>query len=280
MRILFIFFIVVVALSMGSCSKTNNEERIIRKTTSSLQYKSYYTLTKSALPILHSQMKHDKSFDTITVNDLRIYLAYSWATSQKNTFGYAETSLILEDSGSTETQKQMAHLINSMLLINLNCITMSEKEFALSNPILSTSTESTKDNRILLHLIIGIACVYNEQYEHARYHFSILSKISPYSWPYKLTDAILLIKQGKIQRGLIELKRLQDDLSVPKDMRDIIHTQITSLEKNTGPVESDFFWLRAMGYIVFDELKRTASPSIVSIINTIEKFKKSLPFSL
>lgn len=283
MRKFFIYFsFLYIALSMVSCAKTKNEEHILHKTKSSIQYKSYYTLSKSTLPLLHKQMKNEKELDSVNITDLRIYLAYSWAASQKNALGLAETTLILEASEATETQQQIAHLINSMLLINLDCMLLSEKEFELSNPVLSPTSpvQSIKNHRLLMHLIIGIACVYNEEYEHAHYHFSILSKISPYTWPYKLTNAIILIKQGKLQQGLIELKDLKNDPTVPKDMLDIIQTQILTIEKRTGPVESKFFLLRAMGYIIHEELKNNAPPSIATIINTVEKFKKNLPFSL
>ncbi len=270
-----IFFSFILLLS---CSKPSTEHDRLHKITSSITYKSYYTLSKGLVPLIHSQASNVADISRVKKDDLRLLLAYSWATSQKNIPALAETALILDSTESSVSHKSLAHLVRSMVCINLNLMETSNHEFSLSNITINNDSPeySQKYEQIMFHMIISIACIYNEKYDIAQYHLFLLSKITDINWPYLLMDGIIDIKKGNVQDGLVKLKKLQDDPKLPPEIRDLLAENIAKIEKKTGPVESNLFWLRAIGSVLYTELKNTGSSGLKDIGNHVEMLKEKL----
>lgn len=274
-----LLFIFVITFFFTSCDKQNAEKKQLHKLEKSFTYKSYYKLSKTSLPVLIKSYNISQSGDSsdIAVEDARLLMGYLWAISGKHTFSIAEANLIKDKSKDNTTLM----LASSLLAINFfekdwKMLAKAESEFA--NSLINKEPDNKLQIKILVyHLLLGSYCMYQKDYSAAKFHFAGLALLTGIKWPYSLVEAIDDIEKGNVQQGLIKIKNLSKDETVPQEVRIALAEGIAIVEKNTGDVTSKLFWTKVISKTIFTEMKKALQNTYQKGFDKIDKFTSQIP---
>ncbi len=270
--------IIICTVFFSSCAKKKTEEELYKDLTSSFPYKTYKTVSSTLLPVLAKQYNDNAGAAKVTTEEARVFLAYFWASSNKSIPAFAESNMIIDNEGSSQILKYLAHMVRAMACVNMKMPVMAKKELETAKALFDDPEGgySEPHKQALFHLIIAIACVYNDEYEVARFHMLFVSQLTGILWPYQLIDGAFDVKEGRVQEGLIKIKELSENPEVPEEARALIKEHIAEIEKTSGPVESRLFWVRAIGSVVFKDLKNATSEEVKKLHAFVDDLTRRL----
>ncbi len=275
----YVKFVIVNAILIFiiSCSKPKTEEQLFEEMKSGFQFKTYTMLSKTTVPPIVSlyNSQRDKDMPEIKEEVVRILLAYSLAVSQSATCAIAEASLIKDPED--EKMKFLAQSVIAIALYEKGWRKIAFQQSEKANSYLKKNPgKSALEEVITFHLVMGSMCIYTNNLRAARFHFAGFSNATQIHWPYQIFDALVDITENEFQKGLIKLKKISEDETVPEEVREIVASGIKEIEKDTGPVDSKLFWPRAVSKILFKELKKIGNASFSKVSEIVEEISSKL----
>lgn len=279
MKIKILFLSLLVLGFMQSCNKSNTEQKQLQKLKKSFTYKSYSKLSKTSLPVLIKSYNISQSGDSadIAVEDARLLIGYSWAISGKPAFAIAEADII-KDKCKDNTTLMLASSLLAIAYYEKEWTKLAHAESEYANTLINKNPESKLQIKMLLyHLLLGSYCMYEKDYSAAKFHFAGLALLTGIKWPYSIVEAIDDIEKGNVQQGLIKIKKLSKDESVPPEVRIALSKSIAIVEKNTGDVNSKLFWTKIISKTIFSEMKKALQSTYQKGFDRIDKFTSQIP---
>jgi hypothetical protein len=278
-KILLVLLAALLIPTFYSCKK-KSELRQYKRVLSSFKYKAYKGVSETVIPplLLASNLDNiNNKRQVVSEEIVRLLLGYYWAVSGNATFAFAEGNITIDKS------KDVNYIALSHMLIAVGMYERGWKNLAKGESEkgieLLNKTPNEKYSNIELtgfHFIIGSLCIYEKNYEAAKFHFAGFAALTGMDWTYTLVDGMTDINNGKLQSGLQKIKKLSEDPSVPEEIRISLKKSIEEVEKTTGKVDSALFWPRVFYSVIYDKLKDVTKNGIGLYFDLIESAKKKI----
>ena len=269
----------VLLIILNSC-KHKSEQKQYESVLSSFKYKTYKGISKTVVPpLLLTYNLEGINKDSVAFSEeiVRLLLGYYWAISGNTTFAFAEGNITKEFSKDANFVA-LSHMLIAVAMYEKGWKNIAKEESNKGVSILNKTPngEYTKIEITGFHFIIGSLCIYEKNYEAAKFHFAGFAALTGFDWTYTLVDAMGDLNQGNIKTGLQKIKRLSDDPSVPQEIRTTLKTTIAEVEKTTGNVDSALFWPKVVSEVVYKQLKNVSKNGIGHFFNLIDKVKSKI----
>jgi hypothetical protein len=269
-----IIFCLLFIMSFMACS-TPTERELYEDELDKTSYKSYKSL--SSIGVSAAVTGFNTSVDDssqINIDYSRLLLSYAWCVGQKPVFSFAESNQVLENSKDSVT-KGLAHMMLSIGMFEKGWKQIAKEESDLGIAAMAKQEDQTqvRNEILIMHLLAGTLAIYERNFDMARVHFAGISQLTGIEWPYMLVDAMGDIDAGKIQQGLVKLKKASKDEKVPPEIRTALTDLIAQVEKKAGNVESSAFMPRLIGSMLLDELKNSGPEETKSLFSLPDKMK-------
>jgi len=280
-------FLLIVAISIlfssCGCGKKKTEREKFESLKSGTKYSIYKTLSKNTVGPAFSVYDLARPKDSVRTTEpiLRLILGYSWAVTQKSAFAVAESEIIQQSDAGTE-MKFLAHILSSLVMYEegWKVIAKEESDKGLSLIKKNPDMKYSKEHIMAYHLLIGTVMIYEKQFDAAKFHFKGFGTVTGINWPYLLVDAMADINDKKIQQGLIKIKAISKDPSIPKELREHLAKTIADIEKKTGDVDALLFWPRLVSSILFDNIKNATNSGFQELMKVIGDLRTKLDSAL
>ena len=275
------YYFIALLMVFFSCKNSSNpEQKEYDSLKSSLKYKSYKTLSENTIPplvLLYNTTSHENDPE-ISEGVLRLLLGYSWAVSDKQNFAIAESNIIQDLSTDDKDLKFLAHSLAAISMYEKGWKTLAAEESKKGGSLLNKEPKTTESKLKIMafHIVLGTVCIYDDNYQGARFHFAGLSIATGISWPFQTVDAMADIKEGKLQQGLKKIKVLISDKNIPESVRKSLAETLAAVEKTTGPVDSRLFWPRIISLALYEEIKNSSITGIEKVTELLDNLSKKL----
>ncbi len=261
-----------------ACKKKTEREQY-EELKGSFKYRTYRALSEKMIPRAVKTYNDQRLKDQQPLDEdvVRLLLAYGWAVTQRSAFAVAEGSLVMEKSRTPE-MRFLGQAVLAVALYENGWKDLGYEEAQKSHALLNQSP-SLKDTEMMVmtfHLLMASLSVYQDNPRAARFHFAGFSNITRIHWPYQVFDALVDIKQKDIRGGLVKLKKMTEDPTVPPEVQTVIREGIVKVEKDFGPVDSRLFWPRAVSAILFRQLKDAGSASVQKLGGLISELTEKM----
>ena len=256
-----------------SCNNNNPEQKQYDLLKSNLKYKSYKTLSENTIPplvLLYNSTNHSCEKE-VSEDVLRLLLGYLWIAEGKHDFAIAEGNNIIDFCNDNNETKLLAHSIIAIGLYEKGLKALAYDESKKCSKIIQKMPESGfSDLKIVTyHIIIGTLCIYNENYQGARFHFAGFNIFSRIGWPYMLVDAMADIKEGNTPSGVNKIKKIAENKTSPETVTKHIIQVITNMEKSTDIRDAKFLWTKNISFALYSEIKNSPVKGIEKITELI-----------
>lgn len=277
----------LVSLVLGflffGCGEKLSEKEQYEELKSSMKYELYTKASKSAMPLIHSQLKKEMNENfpkDLTIDDAHIILSLLFVTSMKADFAIAESNILLNKKLNQEKQ----YISNSILALG-----MYEKGWQKLANEHSKYTQSLIENpniqdlyyekQVIAYLAIGLLSINNKDYETAQVSFAALGTLTNFTLLSDILNPLLQIRDGHYQEGMINLKALQNHPQLPEEEKKIVKKLIISIEARYGKVESTTFIFNILADLIITKmLKDNPDTAMSKLIIKITEYKDSLSF--
>jgi len=271
--------ILTLILFLISCSH-RSELKQYEAVKKSIKYKTYKALSEKVIPPLMLSYNFENLINKqkiISEEIVRLLLGYYWAVSGNTTFAFAEANITKEISDDFNFIS-LAHMLTAICMYEKGWKHIAKGESEKGIDILNKNPDSKYAEIELtgFHFIIGTLCIYENNFEAARFHFAGFAAMTGFYWTYKLVDGMGEIKQGNIKTGLLKIKELSEDNSVPDEIRKFLFDTIAEAEKSTGKIDSASFWPHLVSQVIFEQLKSVKKNSLDTYFQIIEKVKNKV----
>lgn len=274
------FGILALLIFIFACNNNNPEQKEYDTLKASLKYKSYKTLSENTIPpliLLYNSTRHQED-PKIDEGVLRLLLGFSWTISGNPAFGIAESNIILELSEADKDVKFLAHELAAISLYEFSWKTLAADEAEKGESLVNKEPKSTEGNLKIMtyHLVTGTLCIYDKNYQGARFHFAGLSIATGISWPYELADAMADLKEGKRKQGLMKIKVLASNKDIPEAVRKSLTDTLEKVEKTTGAVDPKLFWTPSISQALYADIKNATIPGIDKVTELLGNLSEKL----
>jgi len=271
---------IVLLIFLFSCKNKNPEQKEYDSMLSSLKYKSYKTLSENTIPpliLLYNTTGHADE-PKISEDVLRLLLGYSWAVGGRPDYAIAESNIIMDISASNKDVKFLTHSLAAIALYEKGWKSLAIDESRKGKALLNKMPKSNELqlNAMAFHIITGTLCLYEENYQGARFHFAGFNITSKIEWPYLIVDAMADIKEGKVKQGLRKIKKISKSKSTPETIKKSLTETLIKTEKKSETVDAKLFWTKQTSLALYDEIKNSAVPGIVRVANLLENLSEKL----
>jgi hypothetical protein len=269
--------IIAAVILISSCGEPN-ERQLYEKELKGISYKTYKNISRlTVTPAIVAYNMTSKDSCQVDPDYARLLLGYALAVTQKTNLSFAEANIVIEDSKDAKT-KALAHLLLSIGMYEKGWKKVAKEESDIGMKELDNNTDidQVKNEILIIHLLAGTVSVYDRNFDMARFHFAGIGQLTGVNWPYNIVDALGNIDSGNIQKGLVSLKKLSQDPSVPAEIRSALADLIKEVEKTTGNVESPMFIPRIIGKYLIDELKNSTSVEVKSLFGFKDDLKNKV----
>ncbi len=271
--IVFFFFFV-------SCKDKNPEQKEYDSLTSGLKYKSYKTLSENSIPpliLLYNTTNHPDNLE-ISESILRLLLGYSWAVNERPDYAIAESNIILDISSDDKDMKLLSHSLAAISLYEKGWKTLAADESKIGSALLNRVpiSKGTQLKIMTFNMILGTLCIYEENYQSARFYFAEFSIASGINWPYLIADAMADIKEGKLKQGLKKIKIIIKKKDVPDSVRKALSETLTKAETPAVSVDSKLFWNHNTSIALYNGLKNSSILGIDKITDLLDNLVRKL----
>jgi hypothetical protein len=271
---------IVLLISFFSCKNKNPEQKEYDSMLSSLKYKSYKTLSENTIPpliLLYNTTGHIDE-PIISEDVLRLLLGYSWAVSGSPEYAIAESNIIMDISTDNKDVKFLTHSLVAIAIYEKGwkslAIDESRKGKALLNKMPKSSELQLK--AMTFHIIIGTLCLYEENYQGARFHFAGFNIASKIEWPYLIVDAMTDINEGNAKLGLSKIKKISKSKSTPETIKKSLAETLIKAEKQSEPIDPKLFWSKQTSFALYNEIKNSAVHGIGRVTYLLENLREKL----
>lgn len=261
---LFLIFFLLGLLALAGCHRGTEEQRYERLK-SGLKYRTYKTLSKETVHLSFASYtaatseKVDPEYEASG----RLLLGYFWAVSGKTAFALAEANIITETC-ETPRDRYLASELRSMAFYQRGWKKLAQQEHGQNQAWLQSDPNLGISPRDLLaaHLLLATVAMQQHELGMARLHLSEVAMITGVDWPYRIVDAMDDLEHGRIQEGLVKLKAIANDPSLPQELRKPLADGITRLEKDTGKVDSWMFWPKVVYKVLYRSIEASANQEV------------------
>jgi hypothetical protein len=272
---------IIFVISLNSCRK-KSELKQYESVLSSFKYKLYKGVSETVIPpLLFTYNLDNRNKDSLVVSEeiIRLLLGYYWAVTGNTTFAFAEGN-ITKDFSKDANYVSLSHMLIAVGMYEKGWKNIAKGESNKGIDILNKTPNGkyTKIELMGFHFIIGTLCIYEKNFDAARFHFAGFALLTGFDWTYTLVDAMGDINQGNTQTGLQKIKKLSDDPSVPEEIRTTLKKTISEVEKITGNVDSALFWPSVVSEVIYKQLKDVSKNGIGVFFNLIDRIKKKINF--
>jgi len=271
---------ILLLLFTFSCKPHNPEEKKLDALESNLKYKSYKTLSENTLPpvvLLYNSTNPAVNPD-ISEGVMRLLLGYSWIVSNQPDFAIAESKIIDDLSTNDKDLKILDHSLAAMAMYDKGWKSLAADEAEKGSVLfmkLPNDTD-TKLKAMTFHLIQGTLCVYQENYERARFHFLAFGNISKINWPCQLVEALADMKYNDVKSGLKKIKLISLNKTLPDTLRQPFKELIVKTDKDTGKIDSKIFWPRLVSFAMYAGIRNSAIDDIGKVCDLLAHLNKKL----
>jgi outer membrane protein assembly factor BamD (BamD/ComL family) len=277
MKYIVMLFLLVILVSSCSSKKTQQEE--YEDMTSGLTYNTYKSVSSGSVGPAVTAYNKQKP-DTVAPLDVmttHLMLGYLWAVSSKPSMAFAEAAIVEE--GDEEGIKFLAKSLRSVTMYEQGWDSLAKQESErASQSMKSLSPEEVHYEMTVYYLLMGTMYAYGKDFKQSKFFFAGFANETGIQWPYKVIDAAADFQNGKTQEGLIKIKAMSQDESIPEPMRKVFAEEIAKIEKNIGTdVNSSFFWPKLISRYVFEELKKSSNTQISHYVKVLEHITSKLP---
>jgi hypothetical protein len=276
-------FLCILALLfvLFSCKPVNNpEQKQYDAMLLNLKYKSYKTLSENTIPPLVLLFNSTNHTDEPAVSEdvLRLLLGYSWVASGKPDYAIAENNIIQDMQTDDKDIKILGHSLAAMAMYEKGWKDLTSDESVKANRLLNKEPKPM-DAQLKIttfHMIMGTLCIYEENYQTARFHFAWFNIISKIEWPYQLVDAMTDIKEGYLKQGLNKIDTLLGKKNIPESVFKQISETYTKTENTKGTVDAKLFWTNTNSFALYNEIKEADIPSVGKVMELLGKIRAKL----
>lgn len=245
-----------------------------------LKYKSYKTLSENTIPPLVLLFNSTNHTDEPAVSEevLRLLLGYSWVASGKPDYAIAENNIIQDMQAEDKDIKALGHSLAAMAMYEKGWKDLTSDESDKANKLLNKEP-APMDAQLKItafHMIMGTLCIYEENYQAARFHFAWFNIISKIEWPYQLVDAMTDIKEGALKKGLDKIDTLIDNKRFPETVQKSVSDTYAKAENTKGTVDTKLFWTNATSFALYNEIKCADIPGIKKVMELVGKIREKL----
>ncbi|NTW34361.1 MAG: hypothetical protein HGB12_17365 [Bacteroidetes bacterium] len=259
--------------TLFSCKNNNPEQKQYDLLKSNLRYKSYKTISENAIPPLVLLFNTTNHYEDTVVSEetIRLLLGYLWIANDQPDYAIAEGNNILDFGNVRKETKLLAHSIIAIAMYEKGLKTLAFDESNKCAKLIQKMPEtgSSDLNIATYHIITGTLCIYNENYQGARFHFAGFNIFSRIGWPYMLADAMADIKEGKAASGVNKIKINAKDKTIPEVVTNHIIQAIKNIEKSTNVRDAKFLWTKDISLALYNEINNSPIKGINKVSELI-----------
>jgi hypothetical protein len=272
----FILFFIIL-----SCKNINNpDQTLYENLLKNLKYISYKTLSENTIPPLVLLFNTTNHVDEPMVSEgvLRLLLGYSWVVSGKADYAIAENNIIQDMSTDDKDIKILGHSLAAIAMFEKGWKTLAADESEKANKLLNKEPKPMDAQLKIMtfHLIMGSLCIYEENYQTARFHFAWFNIISKIEWPYLIVDAMTDLKENNNKQGMKKIKTLLDQKHLPDSIIKSISDNYTKAENAKGTIDEKLFWTNTNSVALYNEIKDADIPNVDKIMELLGKIREKL----
>lgn len=273
----FLFFIVFLFSCGGG---TDPEQKEYDSMCSSLKYKSYKTLSENTIPpllLVYNSTAHEDEL-VISEGVLRLLIGFSWAVSDKPAYAVAESKIIQDLSNNDKDLMVLAHSLEALALYEKGLKTLAYSESRKASTLMNEmpAAKSTEMKKVAFHMLLGTLCIYEKNFQGARFHFAAFDAVTKMEWPYLICDAMADYNEGKIKQAIKKLKAISENTDVPEEVRNSLKETLEIVEKETGDVDAQLFWPKLISKALYNSIKTSAIEGIDKISELMQNIQDKL----
>ena len=286
------FTMCVVMWSLFGCSKDLTEQEQYQALQDSIKFKLYKSASKTGVPALvtevNTQTKDKKIKKVLGVefendfrtNDAHGTLAMMWILSMKPDFAIAE-SFIVADNADDKIDQYRAQSLISLAMYQKGWKMLAAQNNDAARAMLNDKALAEKlyHEQVTAYLIIGLLSLHDNDLETARTAFEAFGSLTQATWLSEVVESVMLIRQGKIQSGLLKLKAASDDPNLSDSERLLLKSFLSNVEKEVGQIDGDLFVVRLFGKVLFERVLETDDAPFSALVDRLEAFKKTVTFA-
>lgn len=275
------FFLITLSLFLFSCGgSTDPEQKEYDSMCSSLKFKSYKTLSENTIPpilLVYNSTAHEDDL-ILSEGVLRLLIGYSWAVNNKPDYAVAESKIIQDLSGHDKDINFLTHSLEALALYEKDLKTLAGNESTKAASLLNKmpATKSAEIKKVAYHLLLGTLCIYEKNFQGARFHFAAFNSVTKMEWPYLISDAMADINEGKTKPALKKIKAITENKDVPEEVRNSLLETLKSVEKDTKDIDSQLFWTKVISQALYNAIKTSAIDGIDKIAELIQNIQEKL----
>jgi len=277
----FLFSLFAIFFVLYSCKNINSpDQKQYESLLLNLKYKSYKTLSENTIPPIILLFNSTNHIDDPLVSEevLRLLLGYSWVVSGKPDYAIAENNIIQDMSTEDKDIKILGHSLAAIAMFEKGWKTLATDESEKANKLLKKEPKPMDAQLKIMtfHMIMGTLCVYEENYQTARFHFAWFNIISKIEWPYLLVDAMTDIKESNLKQGMKKIKTLFNQPHLPEAVYKPISETFAKAENTKGTVDAKLFWTNTNSFALYNEIKDADIPGVNKIMELLGKIREKL----
>jgi hypothetical protein len=273
----FLFIILSLFILLAGCSsKTLRKQRKqYEKATSGVKYNAYKTASKFAMAG-SMEVYNDQQPDSLQIQTpyAHLLLGYFWSASGKSSFAFAESDIVEEKSnaGNDSHVKYLAQSLRSITMNQAGWDKLATEESTKASQHVSTDQVSkAKYEAAVIYLLMGTFYITEKDFVKARPFWGGFTTETGIRWPHQICDAAAEFQVGNVQQGLVKVKIISEDPTIPKPIRDELAVQLEKVETNAGSsINSSLFWPSIIGKIIWQEFRNSSHQSLKKFAKTIE----------
>ncbi len=269
--------LMVLALLLSSgCERQVDEQQELADLQQGLVYSNYQRLSDSGIATLLEGYNHElvaQSLPPATSAELHGAVALLWGLANKPTLALAEAELARQ----ADSAQRHRVLIDSVAAVALyqqgwpGLATATAEGPRQAGATLEQANE-VQAEQISLFLALGYLGYLEQDEGMIHYAFEGLATVTGYTFLPTLGKAGLKLQQGELQEGLVMLKSLLKDPSLPAAERQQIQRLISELEAQHGALESPLFMPRLMMSAVAGMVLEQAGSSAARLLLQAQGF--------
>lgn len=274
--LLFRLMAIAAMVLLAGCGEPPSESEQLQELQTGLVYRSYSGISASGVPTLIEQYNNQLGQEQglpFTAGDMHAVLAVLWGISAKPALALAEADLARQTDIAGHNQV----LIDSAAAVALYqqgwpglAHAMAERpRLAVAEP---ERLAEVNNEQLGLFVVLAYLGFVEKDEAMTNYAFDGLATISEITWLPTLGKAGIKIQQGELQDGVIILKQLLNDPSLPAQERAQLQALIADLEKDYGKVESPMFMPRLVMARVLPLVLNGAKEGAAALLNEGQKF--------
>jgi hypothetical protein len=276
----FISFLLLVFFLFSCGGSTDPEQKEYDSMCSSLKFKSYKTLSENTIPpllLVYNSTAHE---DELKIPEcvLRLLIGYSWAVNNKPDYAVAESKIIKELSSDDEDIEFLSHSLEALALYEKDLKTLAGKESVRASAALNKmpANKSTEMKQVAYHLLLGTLCVYEKNFQGARFHFAAFNTVTKVEWPYLICDAMADFNEGKTEQALKKIKTIAENKDVPEEVRTSLTDALKNVSKDSKDIDPKVFWTNTTSQSLYNAINTSAIEGIDKISELMGNIQEKL----